>query len=52
MCQLSATDDSGDSDSEIDPEDSVLAVTGQLPQTCALAQPRKRKTMRFQGFVG
>lgn len=52
MCQLSATNDSGDSDNEIDPEDSILAVTDQSPQMPASAQSKKRKTMRFQGFVG
>jgi len=52
MCQLSATDDSRDSDTEIDPEDSILAVTDQSPQTPASAQSKRRKAMRFQGFVG
>lgn len=52
MCQLSATNDSGDSDNEIDPEDSILAVTDQSPQMTTSAQSKKRKTMRFQGFVG
>lgn len=47
ICQLSATNDSGDSDNEIDPEDSILAVTDQSPQMPASAQSKKRKTMTF-----
>lgn len=52
MCQLSATNDSDDCATEEDLEDSILAVTDQSAQPPTTNQTKRRKTIRFQGFVG
>lgn len=52
MCRSCDPDDSEDSANEVDPEDSIMVVTDQTQNHLLTPQARKRKTMRFQGFVG
>lgn len=50
MFQLNTEYDSDGDDTEPEPEQVVLAV--QAPSSSGIAAPKKRKTMRFRGFIG